>query len=312
MIISVTEIGVFKRCRLLWDFSSNKRQNLVPVQEAPYFFTGRMVHQTLEEWTQRPEDNIEALWAKTLAREIDFYKQRYHDVIGAQPSEAEIDVVMERALLPFEMTRNYKKHWKTPLPEDFTLVQTEQTCIADIPTLENFKCADGSIGVKLEGTLDGFVYNAKLGRLFVLERKTYERRPQIEILDSNEQFTGYDWLLRLLFPSYEIGGVLYDGLWKREAPTRGKTFDDLFFRHLVLKDNDELDRYEENLIRVATDMASAPLIYPNRVWQGCHDDSQYEKLCLAMMKNDDFDYMRDTYFGKKSTKAYDAYESDLI
>lgn len=287
MIITVTEIGVFKRCRRMWDYQYV--QHLVPVQEAPYFRIGRLTHRVLAEWTEHQDRDLERIWAEILADEIQFFGQRYFEIVGANPSEAELDDVFAEALLPHKMVLNYKKHWHQPLPDGFKLIQSEQTCMVDMP----------EIGISLEGTLDGLVLDEKTGRLFVLERKTYEARPRIDTLENNEQFTGYSWIMSKLFPDYEIGGVLYDGLWKRETPPRNKDLDDLFFRQIIMKSQEELDNWEQQFKAVASDMSSKPKIYPNRVWQGCWDDKTYERLCTAQSKGDDFEYIRDTDYGHK-------------
>lgn len=299
--ISITEIGVFKRCRRLWDYSYNQR--IAPMQEAPYFFAGRMVHKVLEEWMIEPERQVESIWAKTLAREIEFFTQRYVDTVGTKPSEAEIADTMLKAEMPFHMVVNYRERWNAPLPDGYKLIQAEQTCIVDIPQLQ---------GVSLEGTLDGFVLDEKTGLLYVLERKTYEQRPRIDVLASNEQFIGYCYILRRLFPDYELGGILYDGLWKRAVPPRAKKLEDLFFRHLLLKEQEEIDNWEEQLVNVLCDMTNEPRIYPNRVWQGCWDDSSYERLCTAESKGEDVDYIRSAYYGPKSPESWRNYESETI
>lgn len=298
-VITVTEIGVFKRCRRMWSYQY--QHELTPLREAPYFFIGRMVHQALAEWTQTPDRPIQEIWAQILQQELDFYEARYIEVVGAKPSKLEKEEMMANALMPYHMVMNYVQHWQQPLPDNFELIQPEQTCLVKVP---------GLTGVELEATLDGLVVNRKSEKLFVLERKTYEQRPRIETLESYEQFVGYCWVIRQLFPEYELGGVLYDGMWKRETPPRGKKFEDLFFRHLLLKDEAEIADFESNLIKVAAEMTGAPAIYPNRVWRGCWDDQSFERLCLAESKGYDFEDIKETYYGKREKAHWKYGEED--
>lgn len=293
-IISVTEIGVFKRCRRLWHYQY--KEQLSPLVEAPHFFIGRMVHQGIAEWTKNPEINIEETWATILHNELEYYKERYTEVVGSRPSQLEIEFMMASALLPHNMLMNYVAHYKRPLPPNFILLEPEQSCLVDVPGLTD---------VQLEMTLDGLVYDEQANRFYILEHKTYEARPRIEVLENNEQFTGYTWGLSKLFPDYNIGGVLYNGLWKRAQPPRGKTISDLFFRNLLLKSEEELEDYEANLQLVAAEMVGQPAIYPNRTWQGCWDDSSFDKLCQAQSKGDDVDDVKFAYYGKRDKARWE-------
>ena len=299
-VITVTEIGVFKRCRLMWSYMYKDR--IAPIKEQPYFFHGRMTHRTLEEWTTAPDSDLEEQWATITSEEIGFFTERYIKNIGVRPANIEIEAMLSDAMMPYEMVKNYRKHWRTPLPDDFELLQAEQTCIVEIPNPFNLECLNNTF---LEGTLDGLVINRKNGKLYILERKTYEKRPNIATLDYNEQFTLYAWIVSKLFPQYEIGGTLYDGLWKREAPPKGRKFEDLFFRHTIEKTAAELVIAENNLVRVATDMLNlTPEIYPNRVWQGCYDDKSYIKLCSAQMKGEDTAFLLDSEYGERAMNKW--------
>lgn len=293
-IITVTEIGAFMRCRLMWSYMYQER--IAPIREQTYFFHGRMVHRTLENWANNPDINPDENWAGVVKEEVEFFKERYTQQIGVGPNNAEVDVMLADSMLPREMLNNYKLKWKTPLPEGYEFLQAEQTCIVEIPNPFNNIAL---VNAFLEGTLDGLIINVKTRRLYVLENKSYEKRPNIETLNHNHQFTGYAWIVKQLFPDYDLGGVFYNGLWKREKPPKGKSFDDLFFRHFIEKTSQELLNWEHDLTSVATDILSSPLIYPNRVWAGCYDDKSYGPLCSARIKGEDEVSLREAYYGPR-------------
>lgn len=334
-IVTVTELMTYKRCRLLWHLSFQRK--LRPNKESAHFYVGRLTHRTLELWKQGVEE--EASFVQALTEETDRLKARYLEQVGAHISQVEIDEKLEQSHLPMAMLANYAAYWKTPLPEGYELIQPEQTCLVDIPNTWHWRCdtcnyvapivteVEREIGqincghcnqgvqtamlMQLEGTLDGFVMDSLTYKIYVLERKTYEKRPQASILNSAEQFTMYCWILSQLFPDADIGGVLYDGLWKRETPPRGRTMEDLFYRDLLIKTPEEIQQEGEYVIAAANEILNSPAIYPNRVWQGCFDDRDFDHLCAAIMKQqDDVDFIIDSDYTTRDTRWFEAEEDD--
>lgn len=299
LIITVTEVLTYKRCRLQWHIAF--RENLAPRQEQPYFYVGRITHKTLEYW-EKPTQNIEHCFARAVHEDLERVKERYEKNFFAKMSPAEIDSIMLQAALPHAMVLNYKQRWQTPLPPGYKMIQAEQTCLVDIPGVPN---------VKLEGTLDGLVINVSNGKLYVLERKTYENRPKLETLGNAEQFVAYCWILSRLFPDKEVGGVLYDGLWKREVPPRGRKFEDLFMRELLPKSAYELAAYEDTLVKVAREIAAGPEVYAARIWQGCYDDKGFDKLCSAIHKDSDIEFIRGEDYVIKEPRWFEEEGEDV-
>lgn len=329
-VVTVTELMTYKRCRQLWNFVY--RERITPRMESSFFYIGRLVHQTLAEWTLHPEADIEELFMTVLQGEMEDLKARYKDAVGAGMSDEEMEAKLEDTKLPMEMVVNYANYWKTPLPDGYRIIMPEQTCLVDIPDTLHWRCKNNHvnqndlvndivickicnepvelISMQLEGTLDGLVEDVITHRLYILERKTYSSRPQDNILQNAEQFVMYCWIIRTLFPDYVIGGVLYDGLWKRSVPPRGKVEADLFYRDLLLKSDYELDKAEENLTKVAKEILVGPAIYPTRVWQGCFDDRDYDRICSAIMKGEDVDAIREEYYMEKPVRWFEAETND--
>jgi hypothetical protein len=139
--------------------------------------------------------------------------------------------------------------------------------------------------VYLEFTLDGLLVNPS-GRLYILERKTYGSRPNKDSLDENDQFVGYLWGLQQLGLGMPIGGIAYDGAWKRKVPPKGSSLEDLFLRLFLMRNQDELDWYGNNIQGIALDMYNDPHIYYNKRWEGCWDCGLRE-ACNAKMRGED-------------------------
>lgn len=328
MIISVTERGSFKRCRRQWDFGSFSRQGLEPVINKPALVLGGIVHKTMELWTQRPDEEPDQVFLGVANEALDKTKADYKARIGAEVSESELQDTYDALHLGMQMVKRYKLRWGSPTPDGYTLVQTEQTCLVpiadtghwecnichqvydifDLPSqspapsdlrLTCYECPDLPRSVTwqqslLEGTLDGLLED-HLGALWVLERKTYGNRPNLGKLQMEDQFLAYCWMLRKLFPDRRLGGVLYDGMWKRDE----KPLEECFQRYPLLREDAEIEEFEQHLTLETQDMMQ-PRIYINRRWEGC-TDCMFERLCTAVSRGEDADYIKETYYKPRSS-----------
>lgn len=303
-IISVTERQLFKRCRRKWDYSSFSRQSLVPVVNTPALDLGSLVHATLEQWTQDPELDPEEIYSYLSLQHLKSLITTYTERVGCKPSKEELTPQTEAITLGSSMIHNYKVHWRTPLPAGFTLVQNEQTVLVNIPDTWHCKCTEDcydwchggtepskcipcSCGPhQLEATFDGIMADEH-GQLFIIERKTYSRKPSIDELDRKDQFLAYMWALQQVLPSSTVVGVAYDGLQKRTIPVAGKTTADLFLRRILLRNKHELEEFGQLLPLEAMDMCDSNVrLYKNEpVLGGCWDCS-FRPLCDAQSRGE--------------------------
>lgn len=153
----------------------------------------------------------------------------------------------------------------------------------------------------LEGTLDAIILDPS-DRLFVFERKTYGQRPNVRHLQRNWQFLSYTWLLQQTqtnlpssitsITSSKLGGIAYDGWWKRSEPPKGKSMSDLFFRYFMVRNEDELEEFETDLSITVNEMASAS-VDPDKVpprtipaLMGCIDCLDLIDFCDAISLNE--------------------------
>lgn len=294
---------------------------------------GTLHHKTMEAWTNymvaHPEDwhdfDPVDYYKKNAVEAINQIVEHYTKKVGVKPQQTELAKFFEAVSIGEQMIKNYVEYWGSPIEKGFTVVATEQTCVVPIPNTEHVcatcmgvgkvsatECtscnAEGWLSHELEFTLDGLVQD-RLGRLYVLERKTYGARPNLHTLQHNDQFIAYLWGVRAL----KLGtpaGIAYDGAWKRADPPRGKKMDDLFLRMHLDRTQYEIEQFEQRLIAEALDMANDPFIYTNRRWEGCHDCA-FVPLCDAMDLGDDTEYIRRTMFtARERTPAFISHESD--
>lgn len=290
------------RCRQQWDYSSFARQGIAPIVNKPALQLGTLIHAAHAAWIEKPDSDPTQIFAFYAQQELQRIKNQYRHNVGMNISDEELDSTYENIKLGAAMIANYKAHWQTPLPEGFKAIAPEQTILVPIPTYDKGYAAQHL----LEMTLDTLLQHERSGLIYVHERKTYGARPGVETLAMSDQFLGYIWGVTQLGIG-EVGGIAYDGMWKREKPPKGKTEDDLFMRLLLSREPAELERFGRDLAAQANEMANPNVpIYLNRRWEGCWD-CNYARLCVAEVKGEDSEYVRKEYYtARTQTKpAYD-------
>lgn len=276
MIVSVTEIGQFLRCRQQWDYSSFNRQSLTPIMSKQQLALGSAMHKALELWTLNYATNpytLEEWFLQVAAVTYDKVTSDYKAAVGTLPSDDEMQKFFKYIMKGQHIARNYQLRWNTPLPANFRLVQPEQQVIVPIPNSPHY----------LSATMDDIIADPQ-DRLYPVEHKTYSTRPDLNTLSINHQFRCYFWILRQLNIG-RVQAIAYDGMSVDEKPTRGNTLDSLFLRMFIDFSDRELLSLEHELAAVTNDMANDPSIYRNFRWEGCWD-CQMIKLCLAEYKNE--------------------------
>lgn len=323
MLVSVTEIQSFLRCRQQWEFSSRNRQALTPIWPSPALHLGTLIHRVGAIWLADPHTKIplKDIFHDEASKDLATLLSTTHE-LGYQPSDLQQSDYWEMVSLGTAMCKNYQDFYRLPLPHNFKLIQPEQQITAPIPNTLHCTCTDrcscpscatykGFADGKdfcgqdpscmcvmdyhyLEGTLDAIIQDPT-ERLFVFERKTYGQRPNLRHLMRNFQFIAYIWMLQQTGAIH--GGVAYDGLWKRAEPPRGKTHSDLFFRYFMVRSPDELDTFEEDLTNIVMEMANPDLRIYRTVdaIKGCID-------CMGLIDMCDAKYMNETPPLHKFTK----------
>jgi hypothetical protein len=330
MYVSVTEIQSFKRCRRQWEYGSFNRMGITPIiQPKPYLDLGSMVHKCLAYWMQNPTLSTADGRTQTLSRvfmSIAYQHRKgvvdkYQRATGTTPTSEEMAPLDDAIVLGAAMMGNYQQHYQQPLPEHLRFCSPEQEMLIAIPGTEHMctvcqetvsgmpafytncnEChGSGIVRHYLKARLDALAQDTS-GNLYVVENKTYDKRPDVYLLEVNDQFIGYVWaaqqFAKQLPDSPPVVGIAYNGLWKRATPPqRPKKLEiaDLFVRTIITPSQDEVNEYGEELARTVLEMAADPYIYKNRVWQGCWDCS-FEHLCRTQSQGGDVDFVLRTQF----------------
>jgi hypothetical protein len=326
MYFSVTEIQSFKRCRRQWEYGSFNRMGITPIiQPKPYLDLGTMVHKTLAYWTEKPDlgthddgtpITLRQVFMTIASQHRAAVVDKYVKATGQQPTSEEMDPLLDAIVMGAAMADNYQTYYAHPLPPHLKFCKPEQEILIPIPGTEHpcpscskensdpyhtykvscANCTDGIALHYLKARLDALAQDRR-DNLYVVERKTYSSRPDLNLLQVSDQFIGYIWCAQQLDVGPVIG-LAYDGLWKRATPPQRPkklTIADLFCRTLIAPSQNMVDEYGAELARTVMEMANNPYIYKNRVWQGCWDCS-FEQLCRSQSEGDDIEYILRTQY----------------
>lgn len=322
MIFSISEITTFKRCKRKWWLSSSNHQRLTPRITGLPFALGKSVHAALAAWTVDPEWTIpQVLFAYTMEsnRMVEEAEAVYREAVGTGASDKERIRMHDSIDLGMHMVLNYMNFWKRPLEPAWALVAgSEQEFLVDIPGTEH----------QLKGFLDHQL-TGPLDKIYAMDRKTYDKRPDVDGLPYDEQFIAYTWVLGVIHGFERVAGVAYDGIWARRQPNfkSGLDWKDLFLRLTVKPTADQLNEFNAELPLVVNEMASyratAPLEYDNVFYKARRftcgwDCKQFVKLCNAISHDDDLpaivakDYkLRDVSEDRRALAAkYEATDAD--
>lgn len=305
-MFSVTERGTFKRCERQWRLTSKNGMHLGPIVSPVYLSTGTLIHEGSQHWLLDDPKGLSYEDHVTLAADhmITQAHAKYLKQVGANMSSTEDDELYLAVSFARAMARNYELRWGSPLPDGFALIRPEQRAQVPVPGTEHpcyhqsvdsavdcTECGGSGTAIHyLDMRFDGLIQD-RAGRIHVLEHKTYKSRPSEASLRSNDQFLAYMWGARQL----NIGpvvGLAYDGLWRRETPPRGRTFEDLFIRYTHTRAEAEFEEFERLLPYELNEMwdkrpdrRSLESLPINRQWQGCFD-CKMEPLCYAMSRGE--------------------------
>lgn len=345
---SVTERQNAKRCPRMHRLSAKGGQHLGLLLAPVYLNVGTLIHKGSQLWLLDTERRLSYEDHVTLAAVelLEKAQARYLKQVGAPISSEEEEPLYEAIHFARTMAKNYEARWGTPLPDGFTLIRPEQHVMVPVPGTEHPcpTCTDGTyynalldekrpcvdcdgVGHQfhyLDGRFDGLIQDAA-GRIHILEHKTYNARPNAIALQHNDQFLGYMWLAIQLGIG-DVAGLAYDGLWRRDKVPRGRTFEDLFMRHEIVRSRSELLEFQRMLPNELNMMAAQLALpedpYINRRWMGCFDCSFDDKrnqttgvsrtgLCSAISRRENVDAVKNLYYTTRDDDTEDDDPSSL-
>jgi CRISPR/Cas system-associated exonuclease Cas4 (RecB family) len=288
---SISEIRTYQRCRRKRQYYSSNVNNLEPIITKPHFIVGTLIHEVFSQWIKTPNLDPNTLYTVYSHDAVKKYAEEYEQHLNMRPSTSELEPVLEAVDMGKCMIENYQSYYKTPIPTEYSVYDTEQEVTINIPN------TDHQFLMKIDGLL------SNNGNLYVLEHKTYSQKPNAIALVMDAQFTAYVWGCNQLGIG-RVSGLYYNGLWKRSAPPRGRIFDELFYRQVLRRSRLQLSEFESELVELVNEMATTTSIVKTVPWNGCID-CDYSKLCQAHTNHEDVDYIKSTFYRQKSTREVD-------
>ena len=291
-VFQPTEIQSYLRCRRQWHYASENRLGLERNTPSKALSLGLLVHSALEDWLNNPQEDASFVAQRFAIHQdemIEELRKKYLQRVKVPMSEFELQPAMDIALLGLRMVVNYAQYWKTPIPEGFEVISTEQVITAAVPGTYHF----------IQGRIDGLLRHKDTGMLAIIDHKTYSQRTSDSALKNNLQFLIYTWIVNQLGLGTCMG-VAYDGLWKRESPPKGRVIHDLFYRTMLVRSPEELTEFVQIVPDLLNEMTTGPAIFPHRTWNGsCEWDCDFESLCTAQSRQEDFEHIISTGYGRR-------------
>ena len=213
--IRTTERGNFKKCRRLWNYSSQNRMNLEPVKMANALSFGIAIHEGLEayynpETWHYPHDTRVQLMLLAFTEAIEEQRKTEDEARKGLDLDRnrEYDEQLELGL---GMLKRYAE-WAPKQDKGITPIAVEkkyQMLLLDengIPLVVNGHPVVYQIRVDL-------LLRDKHGRLWVLDHKTTATLSDLGHLDLDTQLSTYPWVVSNLLGE-RVEGVLYNELEK--------------------------------------------------------------------------------------------------
>lgn len=208
--ISVSEINSYLRCRRAWDLTSSSRQSLRhKITPKIYFVIGSAVHEALD--AQARGDDPYEFFEEYVSRERADRRAAYEESVGSTPWQSEMEEFENSVSLARKLVDQYFLHYGAENPlEDLGLKLVATEIPFSIPLLH---------GMNFVGTFDGVATDLETeSRFWLVENKTYDRKPAMEDFWRGNQPTGYAWAFRAL-TGQTPAGIVYNGIAKQLVET---------------------------------------------------------------------------------------------
>lgn len=272
MIISVSEIAQFLRCRLQWNW--DKRVGLKSKKISPPRVNGIVVHATKEEFykLERAERTPDAM---------DQAMKRAVKGITEVPVNAKDRELAKAMLLGYTRWVRSKSNDHSDRAIGKKIVHPEWQFV--LPLVK-----DRSILIR--GKIDELFEPTQFKRVLAMDETKTKNQISFDMMDMDAQLTTYLWAMWKASTTGEcplpkpLRNRRYDRFiaWRtvlrRQMPgPRVKAA--LFAREPIERSPDDLTMWERDTVRIVRDMLDAA-IYPTRT-ERCKWDCDFYELCLA-------------------------------
>lgn len=272
LIVSVSELATFLRCRVKWSWRYGHK--LQPKRGAPPLAFGTLIHLILEKWYSLPPLKRNRKRMEKIAYEV----TRSATMKELTSEDMELIVAMTVGYAGWAKIQDAEDGIVECFPEEFF----------DLPLVD-----DGSIRVR--GKIDNrFTPVNQKKTLGCMEHKS-KGQIKLDVVELNHQLTVYLFAMREKYPGFKRYKALYNVLRKQMPGPRVKA--DLFAREEVERTDDQIAQWKEDTKRVALDMLDAA-IYPNPM-DACQWDCDFKIPCLTRGIPEDVEYILKTEYVRK-------------
>ncbi len=182
-----------------------------------FFVVGNGVHEAID--AQASGEDPREFFQAYVSRERDDRVAYYEDAVGSAPWKSEMEEFENSVTLADKLVDQYFLHYgsKNPLAE-----QGLKYVATEIP----FSIPLGEYGgpdVSFVGTFDGIATDlATESKFWLVENKTYDRKPDLQAAQRGNQYVGYNWAFRAL-TGHSAAGTLFNGVAKQLMDTPAGT-----------------------------------------------------------------------------------------
>jgi hypothetical protein len=214
LMMTITELLEYLRCKLMWNWTSPSRESLVPKQTKPELWMGTAFHKALganmvgEEW--RPV--LETFLKQQMAEIAQVYEER----LGVPMHREEIEVLYKQAKLVRDCLENYFEYYG-----EVNTYHPYEPIASEIPFTIPFDHVLEGLDtpykhVLIAGTVDGVMVDQD-GGLVLIDHKSFTQKADLRDLALDHQFTGYVACFYLL-TGQPVRTFVYNGINKK-VPT---------------------------------------------------------------------------------------------
>lgn len=323
-IIRATELQTFLNCPRQWLIMSHNGFNLEPSTSRPKMRLGTIWHKAMEYYYAPRIRDSERQQAGLEGLELGFKEDRDKLVLemgdGVYTPEFIDSSAKDKELLSalYEGYPEWATNVADPSDRVLTPVASEKRFLVPIKTLKGYK-SRAYLAVKVDA-----IVRDSTGALWIMEHKTrgVSSRvddPQGVILDLQMglQVLALRRYYSIAAPDEVISGVIYN-LTRRQKPS-SRVRAPIYGRHQVFRSNTDLKILESRLYLTYRDMRNIireglfAARYNPQVWAGgyCTWGCPAVNICEALTRGDDYEYLLDVQFRKRSKDIWQMLEEEL-
>ena len=286
--MSATQLDTLATCRLKWWFAHAKGYK--PIARNVAFDLGTGLHLALAGFYKSRKDPV-AVFEKWIDKEIRavYALMETGDDLIAQAMENDVESLQDNLVMGRYMLEQYLIRYQH---ERLEILQVEKEVFKSIPGTD----------WDFHAVIDMLVRDGhRRNKVYVMDHKSFTRF-YLAYLEKDHQFTSYAWAAADLIDE-PVAGVLYNGLRKQNPGSTSKL--DLFERHTLDINGHQVKLFLKRLRDVHRLLTQGKFcVYPEPSPISC-GYCQFRDPCTLYMKGEDYGFLLDNLYTKKSEREYD-------